>query len=65
MGELVSIDIDRDDLHHLIAALELAAEKYRDFAQATVETPPISEQFKAQALICERLRKTIGNAYGY
>lgn len=65
MSVIVSVLVEQDDMPHLVGALELAAEKYRDFAQANVENARLRDQFEEQARICERLRKTIGNAHGY
>lgn len=65
MSNLRSITVEDNDLPHLVGALELAAEKYRDFAQANVQQERIRDQFVRQAEACERLRKMIGNVHGY
>lgn len=65
MNDTVMITLERDEMPTLVGALELAAEKYRDFAQTAVETPRISDQFKRQAEACERLRKMLGHVHGY
>jgi hypothetical protein len=59
------VAVESDDLPHLVGALEIAAQKYRDFAQSNVEQVRLRDQFVKQAEVCERLRKNIGNVHGY
>lgn len=64
---IVSLTLEQGDLATLVAALELAAEKYRECARVATDAgqPHMIEAFTKQTEICERLRKMIGNVHGY
>lgn len=61
---MARLDLSKAEIFTLDSALRLAIEKYRDFAQATMNNPDVAQKFLVQAEETDAIRRKLIDADG-